>query len=236
MLKRVLWILPFVVLAGIVSAEGETVEKERPAVTKVGENLYRLGEVALNAKTREIRIPITVNMREGGPIEYVLVHENGKIHESIFTTAVSPLHIQVAMKLLKYKSGNGDVFNRLLAPEVLEKESGTKEDRGDPVSVRFEMEGKDPVPVSETVFDGGVAKPMAEEPWIYTGSAVEEGTFMAEAEGSIIAIYLDHLAMFNMTREGADLDDRWGANDDAIPEIGTKGVLVLSPGGKSVTK
>jgi hypothetical protein len=236
MWKRVLLILSFAVVTGVVSAEEEKVEKERPAVTKVGENLYRLGEVELNAKTREIRIPITVNMREGGPIEYVLVHENGKVHESIFTTAVSPMHLQVAMKLLKYKSGNGDVFNRLLGPEVLEKEAGTKEDRGDAVSVRFEMDGKEPAPASETVFDGGVAKPMAEEPWIYTGSAVEGGTFMAEAEGSIIAVYLDHLAMFNMTREGADLDDRWGANDDAIPEIGTKGVLILSPGAKKVTK
>ncbi len=40
---------------------------------------------------------------------------------------------------------------------------------------------------------------------------------MAEAEGSIIAIYLDHLAMFNMfSREGADLDERWGARHTVI--------------------
>jgi hypothetical protein len=86
------------------------------------------------------------------------------------------------------------------------------------------------------VIDGESAEAMAPGDWIYTGSAVEEGAFMAEAEGSIIAIYLDHLAMFNMTREGADLDERWGARHTVIPEIGTRGTLTIRAGEKPVTK
>src|SRR5690606_6298120 len=43
-------------------------------VKKVGATLYRIGEVEFDAKTREIRFPVTVNMREGGPMEYILVH------------------------------------------------------------------------------------------------------------------------------------------------------------------
>ena len=70
---------------------------------------------------------------------------------------------------------------------------------------------------------------MEGEPWIYTGSKIENGTFMAEAEGSIIAIYLDPLAIFNMTIDGADTDERWGANSEMIPEIGTPGVLTVFP-------
>jgi hypothetical protein len=41
--------------------------------------------------------------------------------------------------------------------------------------------------------------------------------------------------MFNMTRDGADIDERWGANGDAIPEIGTKGTLILKASKKPVT-
>lgn len=205
-------------------------ETERPAVMQVGENRYRLGEIEINAETREISFPVVVNMREGGPIEYLLVHEHGKVHESIFTTTISPLHLQIALKLLKYESGYGDVFNLLLTPELLETEGGTAAERGDSVEFRFVPQGKtQALHLPDLIMDGMTRAAMAGAPWIYTGSRIENGTFMAEAEGSIIAIYLDHLALFNMTIEGADTDERWGANSERIPEIGTPGTLTVSP-------
>lgn len=202
----------------------------QPKVKKIGENRYRLGLVEFDARTREISIPVTVNMREGGPIEYVLVHEAGKVHESVLTTAASPLDIQIAMKLLKYKAGNGDVFNKLLPPERLAEEGGKKEDRGDTVFFGFQPDGAaKSIPAYELIMDGEDAEAMEAGGWIYTGSVLEGGTFMAEAEGSILAIYIDHLSLFNTTRDGADLDDRWGARTSAIPEIGTKGIFRIQP-------
>jgi len=209
-------------------AEKEEVPAPEVSVQKVGETLYRIGEIEFDAKTREIRFPVTVNMNEGGPLEYVLVHERGKVHESILTTSVSPLSLQVAMRLLRYKAGHGDIFDRLLAPEVLEKEGGTEADRGDSMIFAFQAEGAETaIPVYEFVIDGERAEAMTPGGWIYTGSVAEDGLFMAEVEGSIIAIYLDHLALFNMSREGADIDERWGARSSAIPEIGTKGTLTI---------
>lgn len=209
----------------------------QPKVKKIGENRYRLGLVEFDAKSREIAIPVTVNMREGGPIEYLLVHETGKVHESILTTAASPLDIQIAMKLLKYRAGKGDVFNKLLPPELIEKEGGKKEDRGDTVFFGFQPDGESrPVPAYELIVDGEDAEAMEAGGWIYTGSALEGGTFMAEAEGSILAIYIDHLSLFNTTRDGADLDDRWGARTSAIPEIGTKGIFRILPHEIEVTE
>ncbi|HQW28948.1 MAG: hypothetical protein KA152_12205 [Verrucomicrobiales bacterium] len=212
--------------------------KPEVSVKKIGETLYRIGEIEFDAKSREIRVPVTVNMREGGPIEYLLVNEKGKVHESIFTTAVSPTNLQIAMKLLRFKAGRGDVFNRLLAPEFLEKEGGIEADRGDSVSFFFEVTGGGKaVPAYEFVIDGESAEAMKPGGWIYTGSVVEGGNFMAETEGSIIAIYLDEFALFNMTRAGADLDDRWGTRSSVIPEIGTKGILIIQQDGKkAVTK
>ncbi len=53
-------------------------EGARVSVKKIGENLYRLGEIEFDAKSREIRFPVTVNQREGGPIEYLLVRETAR--------------------------------------------------------------------------------------------------------------------------------------------------------------
>lgn len=216
--------------------EGQKEAAPQPKVKKIGENRYRLGLVDFDAKTREISFPATVNMREGGPIEYLLVHENGKVHESILITAASPLDIQIAMKLLKYKAGFGDVFNRLLPPELIAEEGGKKENRGDLVFFSFQPDGAaKAIPAYELVMDGEDAEAMEAGGWIYTGSVLEGGTFMAEAEGSILAIYIDNLSLFNTTRDGSDLDDRWGAQSSAIPEIGTKGTFRIHPNEIGVT-
>lgn len=219
-------------------AATEKVPEAEVSVKKVGETLYRIGAIEFDARTRQIRFPATVNMNEGGPLEYILVHEKGKVHESIFTTTVSPLSLQVAMKLLRYKAGQGDVFNHFLTPEALEKEGGTEAERGDSLIFTFQAEGAEKaVPVYEFVIDGESGEAMTPGAWIYTGSVVEGGTFMAEAEGSLVAIYLDHLALFNMTREGAEIDERWGARHSAIPEIGTKGIFTIEAfSEKKVTK
>jgi len=157
-------LIPSLVTA--VVAEEESSSQDRPAVTKVGEHRYRLGDIELDARAREVRFPVVVNMREGGPVEYVLVHESGKVHEAIFTTAVSPLHLQVALELLRFEAGKGDVFNRMLPPEALADEGGTREGRGTAVTVRFQPEDSDEeaFDVSRTIIDAERAAPMTPEP------------------------------------------------------------------------
>ncbi len=215
--------------------EGETkpapAKMEKPEVKKIGESRFRLGDIEFDAKTKEISIPVIVNMQQGGPIEYILVNEKGKVHESIFTTTASPMALQLAMKLLKFQSGNGDLFNVRLAEEEKAEKSGKKEDRGQEFQLTVKFEGKEEeVAVHTLVLDGAdVGETMTEGGWVYSGSAVANGSFLAEVEGSFIAVYLDDLAMFNMSRDGADNDERWAANDHLLPEVGKKGTLILKP-------
>lgn len=265
---------------GAESGLGSAAEKARDAVRRVGETRFRLGEVEFDAESKEVFLPVAVNMREGGPMEYLLVHESGKTHESIFSTKASPLHLRIALELLGFRAGEGDVFHPLLTEEMAAARGGTEAGRGDGVEVWFRREaiaekdagemGKEGEatnsPASHSsqdshesdadsgegerekgsdaekemdkekekellaaplVLDGTESLPMAPEPWVFTGSRVENGTFQAETEGSIIAIYLDPYALFNMTREGADNDERWGANPGLIPPLGEKGTIVL---------
>ncbi|MEM1443046.1 MAG: YdjY domain-containing protein, partial [Verrucomicrobiota bacterium] len=157
-------------------------DSKRAAVTQIGDYRYRIGEIEIDAKTREISFPVVVNMREGGPIEYILVHEHGKVHESILTTSISPLNLNVALKLLKFKEGYGDVFNILLPPELLEKEGGTEDERGDGFFFGFVPEGKTAaIPAEDLILDGILGESMKADPWVYTGSKIEGGLFMAES-------------------------------------------------------
>jgi hypothetical protein len=207
---------------------------KKPTVTKIGETTYRLGEITFDAKTREVRIPAAMNMREGGPMEYLLVHENGKVHESLLTTKVRAMDLQVVLKLLRYRSGEGDLFDAFLPAEEQRRriEVGEKGERGDALTVTaiWEKDGKaHEHPAAGWVLDAETGKAMTDAPWVLTGSHVSDGAFLADLEGSIIAIYLDQIALMNMSRKGAENDERWGANAATTPEVGQKVTLLLRP-------
>ncbi|MCB1231003.1 MAG: hypothetical protein KDN19_12080 [Verrucomicrobiae bacterium] len=215
------------------ASESEAPEPEAQVI-KVGESTYRLGEIVFDAKKREIRIPAVMNMREGGPIEYLMVNEKGAVHEALLTTPVRGLHLQIVFKLLRYRSGEGEIFDQFLPEEERRQriESDEKKPRGDAVSVIIEMEkdGKiEEIPAASWILDAETGKAMTDEPWILTGSHFFEGNFLADSEGSLIGVYLDQVALLNMSRKGAENDERWGANSAATPETGKKMTLILRP-------
>lgn len=206
----------------------------KPNVTKIGETTYQIGEITFDAKTREVRLPTVMNLREGGPIEYLLVHETGKVHEGLLTTRVRPFDLQIALKLLRYRTGEGDLFDTFLPAEEQRRkiEAGEKTEQGDALSViaTWEKDGeKHEHPAADWILDAETMKPMTDEPWILTGSHVDGGQFLADVEGSIIAVYLDQIALFNMSRKGAENDERWGANAAKTPEVGQRVTLLLRP-------
>lgn len=211
--------------------------KPQAQVTKIGEHRYRLGEITFDAKSREIRLPVLMNMREGGPIEYLLVHENGAVHEALLTTKVRGLNLQVVLKLLRYEAGEGDLFDAFLPEEERRQkiESAKETERGDALDLVVSWERGDEHhehPVADWILDAETSGSMTDEPWILTGSHFYNGHFLADTEGSLVGIYLDQSALFNMSRKGAVNDERWGANAERTPEIGQKITLILRPAKK----
>lgn len=214
-------------------------ETPKPSVKKIGPTTFRVGLIEFDAKSKVISVPVVVNQREGGPIEYILVSEKGKTHESILTTKASPTNLQIVLKLLKYKAGEGDIFDKLLPSEDRKVKGGKSEERGAAVDISVTWKNEEnskPIMINQLTIDGeSIEKEgesgtlMPKHPWNYTGSIVSQGRFLAEIEGSIIAIYLDPASLFNTTVPGAEIDERWGANHDLIPEIGTKATLKISP-------
>src|SRR5688500_4438128 len=71
---------------------------------KISEDIFQIGAVRLDKKTRTATFPAQVNMVAGN-IEYLLVQASGKLHESILKPEAAPLHLHTAMLLLGAKGG-----------------------------------------------------------------------------------------------------------------------------------
>ena len=62
-----------------------------------------------------------------------------------------------------------------------------------------------------------VSRQLSENSFIFTGSRVIEGNYLAELDGSIVAVYHDNRATINSRDEHSSLDDLWIANHEKMP-------------------
>ena len=67
--------------------------------------------------------------------------------------------------------------------------------------------------------------------WVYTGSAVIEGQFLAQTDGSIIAIYRDFSALIDNASPGGENDEIWFVKEGAVPAVGTPVTVTISAKG-----
>lgn len=206
----------------------------KASVKKLGDHRYQLGEITFDGKTREIRFPAVMNM-EKGLLEYMIVTGDGKIHESLLSTEISASQLQVVMKLCRYKDGVGDIFDALFPENEKEGKAGEAK-RGSSVRIAVEWTEKSDgiekprrYQLAELISDLKTDGPVPKGQWIYTGSMVYEGTFIAAAEGTLVAMYIDNGALINSFRPGSDDDERWITNAEVAPKIGTPTTVILTP-------
>ncbi|MES2996558.1 MAG: YdjY domain-containing protein [Verrucomicrobiota bacterium] len=213
-------------MAGPTSAEESVVEQVDTA-------RFRIGAVVFDKSTREIRIPAVVNMTEG-LLEFVLVHEKGKVHESLLSTRASPIHLNVAFKLLRYPP----------SPELhpLPSPSGGKEPKFPEVTgpvkagarlllrVEWNENGRARAcPVTDWVQHIARTTVMPPTHWIYGGSEIHDGKFAAEVTGDIIDIYNTNSALIHYPGEGNRDDTLWQSFGKRVPPVGTPVTLVITP-------
>lgn len=197
---------------------------KEPAVEQVSETKFKLGAIEFDSATREIRFPGVVNMTQG-ILEYVLVHVNGKDHEALFTTEISPTDLNIVLKLLRYKSGDGDLFHGFYPPGELPE----FEPLGEGIDMFATWPGSIENPVYDLIRDEKGDSSMTPLPWIYNGSEIVNGRFEAEYEGSFVAIYRDPLALFNTQHPRAIDDETWFPIKANIPAMETPVTLILKP-------
>jgi len=187
-------------------------ETTNSPLKQIGPGLFQIGQVRLDKQARSITFPARVNMTNAA-IEYLIVTRYGKTHESLLSTDAEPKDVHVAMLLLDAKGSTNAV-----------PEDPSKSIPGDPVviEVSWKEKGREKrARVEELTFNVQTKKSLTKGPWIYNGSRVENGAFLAEQEGSIVSLITDGTALVNNPRAGRENDELCEVNSKTVPPLDT---------------
>lgn len=195
----------------------EQLMAQTPPLQKVAPGIYEIDGCRIIKEKNRIEFPAEVNM-DKGLLEYVLVGNTGKLHESLLRTKLSPYSLQIALLLVGLEG----------TTDPLIEQGQNKTPQGDKVQlwVSWQDQGKEQkIPVEEWIIKGD--KPVKSIPWVYTGSVVMNGMFLAQIEKSIIALFHDPTALIDhQMAEGSD-DQIWQVKGGATPPIGTKVTVII---------
>lgn len=204
-----------------------------PAVEKIDATRFRIGEITFDSKTREIRFPAAINMTED-LLEFLIVHKNGKVHESLFKTEISPTHLNVAFTLLRYQP-SPELYSLPTSPtDPTEKFPEVPEEIKKSARLRIEVEWQDgdrlrKVPVNEWVQHTATGSTMPADPWVYGGSEIVDGKFPPEATGDVAAIYRSQSALINYSGKDHGDDTVWIVYPKRVPPLDSKVTIIISP-------
>jgi len=214
-------------------APDEKVEATKPALEKLDDGRMKLDDIVFDAETRELRFPAEINMREG-LLEFLVVEHRGKIHESLLSTRVSPLKLNVVLKLLGFVA-SPELYYKVTEDGTLSDEfqEATPEQR-QKSRLAIEVEWQDGErlrrhPLNEWILNETTGKAMPFDPWVYGGSFLSNGRFYAEYTGDIVAIYLADGALVNYSGKDKELDEVWLPNTKRVPPVGTPVTVIFKP-------
>ncbi|MGI8965418.1 MAG: YdjY domain-containing protein [Limisphaerales bacterium] len=88
-------------------------------------------------------------------------------------------------------------------------------------------DGDKKIRAEDLIFNAQTKSAMSCGPWIYNGSRIVAGTFLAQRDGSIISTIIDPDALINNPRPGRENDDIWQVNSNNVPPPGTSGQLIV---------
>jgi len=158
-----------------------------------------------------------------GLLEYVLVSSGGKLHESLLSTDIEPFHLQIALLMLGLKR----------SPRPLRWQGDPDTPQGDPVDiwVMVTKNGRsDKFPAEKWITvrnQAGKFSPMEHRGFIFTGSIVRDGVFVAQMDRSIVALFHDPTAMFdNPAPEGGN-DEVWFVDKQKVMPKGTDVIVSI---------
>lgn len=195
------------------AAVGGVEKTNHPAIKQIAPGRFQIGRVTLDKQSRSVSFPAIVNMTEA-IVEYVVVTREGKVHESLLRTDAAPKDIHVAMLLLDAKGAGTNAV----------PEDPLKPIPGDPVIIEVSWKnkrGERRVRVEELIWNTQLKTNLSKGVWIYNGSRIENGAFMADLEGSIVSLITDPFALVNNPRPGRDNDDLCEVNSKAVPPLDT---------------
>ena len=178
--------------------------------------------IQIDKARRTVTFPASINMTDG-LLEYLIVNDMGKTHESLLSTKIQPYDIQVAMLLLGIKPA---AHASAQPPAQINRAYLQNAPRleGEKISIHLawqDARGPHSVRAEDLVWNLKQNAAMTEGPWTYNGSEMYEGKFLAQVDGSIGALVRDSAALLNNPRPGNDDDQIWEPCAKVAPKVGT---------------
>ena len=151
-----------------------------PAVEVLADGVVRLGGITVDPRARSVSFPATLNSGLTDVVlEVIIATPKGRLHEALLQADISPLTLQSCLYLLKL--GNG--------PRLTDSTGR----RGDLLDIDLEYTAADGKtvrePVENWIRDTRTGKPLQRVGWVFTGTTMRDGVFLAEAEGNICINY-----------------------------------------------
>ena len=185
-----------------------------PEISEIGPGRYQFGDILIDQNNREFLFPGICN-QISGLVEYALVHEDGKVHESLFRTKVRPRFVHACFLLLKEKPETR--FFKILDGNVSEWTNLRRIE----LSIIWEQNNTyHEKPLSSMVINQTDNRELASKSFVFSGSSTIEGQYLAEMDGSIIAVYHDSRAVLNSMDKHSNSDEVWIAHQIAMPPKG----------------
>lgn len=208
---------------------------EKSAIKKTSDVTYEIGGILFDSKTKEIRVPCTVNMTQGA-IEYALVTETGKTHESLLKTKTKPFDLQVALLLCHYEPHAGEIIKTLLNPPPELKAIADKpmaKPGANRLKLTLEWKDKDgkaqSAPLGDWIHNDATNKSLDIPYWIFNGSDMGDNIFSAELDGSFISVHFDLGGIIGCAANLIGNDQNWELNTKVIPPVDTPVTIVITP-------
>jgi hypothetical protein len=214
----VMILLPFLSFFSLLSAQ-EPSSRILP-IKKIAPGVFRLGEIQIHKGARSATFPAQVNM-DKGLLEYLLVQSGGKTHESLLITDVDPYYLNIAFLLLGFEGTDSPLAEQGVAD--------TPKGEAVEINIIYREGDRNRKVLAETWIEKSIGE-KKESPsmmWIYTGSKVMQGTFLAQAEGSVVAVYHDPAALIDNAAPGGESDEIWFVREDVVPSAGTPVTVVI---------
>ncbi len=196
-----------------------------PTIRETSPEVFQVGGVKLEKSARRVSFLAKLNMTDG-PLEYLLVTTMGKTHESVLKTDIAPHHLQVAMLLLGAKGMQVAPLTNAPSGGPITQGNAVRNPPlpGEPVhiGVSWTLDGKrQQRRIEELAYNKRAKAPMPKGEFTFTGSRVWQGKFIAQTEGSLIAIVTDPDAVFNNPLPDRDVDDTWVVRKQDVPPLDT---------------
>lgn len=195
-----------------------------PANAGTDDKGVQVGAVRVDPATRSLHFPARLNMTNG-TIEYALVTEYGKTHESLLVTDLKPHDLQAALLLLSAQPVGTNGLRQL--PK---KPSGRAL-----VNVRVAWQEKSDRKIRDLAdlvalvegSEGSITGKLSRGPWLFNGSMITVEGFAAHFEGSLISLITDPVAILNNPRPDRDDDEIHVPAADVLPQRGSMTEVII---------